>query len=420
MREGFMAKHIIEEAKRCLQCKAPLCRDRGCPVATEIPTMIKRFLEDRIRDAGEMLFANNPLSVVCALICPVERLCEGNCVLAKTGNPIQISSIEHYISFYYLDKVENNSRKNTDKKIAIIGSGPAGITVAIMLAFDGFDITIFESEDKIGGIMRFGIPDYRLPKYLLDKYRDVLIRMGIKIRPNTLIGSVITLDDLFRDGYKAVFIGTGVWNPSPLRVKGESLGHVHYAINYLKNPDAFDLGKKVAIIGAGNVAMDVARTALRKLSEDVCIIYRHGPDAMTAEPHEIEYAKVDGARFEFFRMPVQIVEDGVVLASTTEKVDDAGNVTIEKIDGTEELFPADSIIIAVSQKPRSNIVSTTGGIKTNKFGLVVTDNDGRTTREGVFASGDVVTGAKTVVEAVHFSKRGAKTIEAFVQEKYGF
>ncbi len=414
-----MAKHIIEEAKRCLQCKVPPCRDRGCPVKTEIPTMIQKLLEDRIKEAGEMLFVNNPLSVICALICPVERLCEKNCVLAKAGNAIQISSIEYYISYYFLDKVENKSKKNKNKKVAIIGSGPAGITVAIILAFHGYDITIFESEDKVGGIMRFGIPDYRLPKYLLDKYREILLRIGIKIRPNTLIGPVLTLDDLFRDGYKAAFIGTGIWNPNPLRIKGESLGHVHYAINYLKNPDAFDLGKKIAIIGAGNVAIDVARTALRKTAEDVSIIYRHSPDTMTAEPLEIEYAKIDGARFEFFKVPVEIVEDGVILASTAERKDEAGNITIEKIEGTEELFQADSVIIAVSQRPRANIVSTTGGIQTNRFGLVLTDEHGRTTREGVFASGDVVTGAKTVVEAVHFSKKSAQTIEAFIAEKYG-
>lgn len=414
-----MARHIIDEAKRCLQCKVPLCRDKGCPVQTEIPSMIKMLLDDQITDAGKMLFANNPLSVVCGLICPVERMCEGNCVLAKKGNPIQISSIEHYISQYYLDRVENKAQKDVKKKIAIIGSGPSGVTVAIMLAFQGFDITIFEAEDKIGGIMRFGIPDYRLPKYLLDKYRDVLLKIGVKIRPNTLIGPVITLDNLFSDGYKAVFIGTGVWNPNPLRIKGESLGHVHYAINYLKNPDAFALGKRVAIIGAGNVAMDVARTALRKGAQDVTILYRLGQDTITAEPYEVEYAKVDGARFEFYKAPVEIVEDGVQLVSTTEKVDEGGKVTIETIEGTEELFPADSVIIAVSQKPRANIVSTTGGIKTDKFGLVLTDEEGRTTREGVFASGDVVTGAKTVVEAVNFSKKSAQTIAEYVQKKHG-
>jgi glutamate synthase (NADPH/NADH) small chain len=381
--------------------------------------MIKMLLDDHIKDAGAMLFANNPLSVVCGLICPAERFCEGNCVLAKKGNPIQVSSIEHYISQYYLDRVENTSAKDIKKKIAIIGSGPSGVTVAIMLAFQGFDITIFEAEDKVGGIMRFGIPDYRLPKYLLDKYRDVLLKIGVKIRPNTLIGPTITLDNLFSDGYKAVFIGTGVWNPNPLRVKGESLGHVHYAINYLKNPDAFALGKRVAIIGAGNVAMDVARTALRKGALEVTILYRLGQDTMTAEPYEVEYAKVDGARFEFYKVPVEIVEEGVMLVSTTEKVDEAGKKTIETVEGTEELFAADSVIIAVSQKPRANIVSTTGGIKTDKFGLVLTDTEGRTTREGVFASGDVVTGAKTVVEAVNLSKKSAQTIADFVRNKYG-
>lgn len=414
-----MARHIIEEAKRCLQCKNALCREKGCPVKTDIPTMIKMLLDDRIKDAGELLFANNPLSVVCGMICPVERFCEGNCVLGKKGSPIQVSSIEHYISQYYLDRIDSKCLPDPSKKIAIIGSGPSGITVAIMLAFQCYDVTIFEAEDKIGGIMRFGIPDYRLPKYLLDKYRDVLLKLHIKIRPNTLIGPVITLDNLFSDGYKAVFIGTGVWNPNPLRISGESLGHVHYAINYLKNPDAFSLGKKVAIIGAGNVAMDVARTALRKGSQEVSIIYRLGPDSVTAEPHEVEFAKIDGARFEFFKAPVRIVDGGVMLASSREMKTPDGATVVECVPGTEELFPADSVLIAVSQKPRANIVSTSGGIRTDKFGLVLTDEEGRTTREGVFASGDVVTGAKTVVEAVNFSKKSAETIADFIGQKYG-
>lgn len=410
-----MARHIIDEAKRCIQCRKPLCRDKGCPVRTEIPTAIKMLLAGGIREAGEMLFANNPLSVVCGLICPVDRFCEGACVLSKKGSPIQISSIEHYISQYYLDRVENPCPKDGSKRVAVIGSGPAGISVAIILAFKGFDITIFEAEDKIGGVMRFGIPDYRLPKTLLDTYREILLRIGVKIRPNTLIGPVLTLDTLFSDGYKAVFIGTGVWNPNALRIKGESLGHVHFAINYLKNPDSFDLGKRVVIIGAGNVAMDVARTALRKGSRDVTIVNRLGPETVTADPHEVEFAKADGARFECFKAPVEIVDGGVVLASARAHADDPS--VVEIVSGTEALFEADSVIVAVSQKPRANIVSTSGGIKTNSAGLVVTSEDGSTTREGVFASGDVVTGAKTVVEAVGFSKKSALRIEAHVRQQ---
>lgn len=413
-----MGKHIIEEAKRCLQCKKPLCKT-GCPVGTPIPEVIKMLLDGDIKEAGEKLFDNNPLSVVCSLICPHERFCEGHCVLGKKGTPVQISSIENYISGYFLDKVIMCPELKKNVKVAIIGSGPAGITVAFILARKGYDITIFESEDKIGGVLRYGIPDYRLPKNIIDKMKDILIKIGVKIRPNMLIGPVITLDDLFNDGYKAVFIGTGVWSPKPLRIKGESLGNVHYAINYLKNPDVYDLGKKVAIIGAGNVAMDVARTALRKGCDDVYILYRRGVEDIPATKYEIEYAKLDGVNFEFYRSPVEITDRGVIVSHTRKIAGEDGSINIENVEGTDELFSADSVIIAASQSPRSNIVSNTEGISINKFGLVITDDCGRTTREGVFASGDVVTGAKTVVEAVYYSKKSAAAIEAFIGEKYG-
>ena len=413
-----MGKHIIEEAKRCLLCKKPLCRE-GCPVGTSIPEMISLFLNGDIKGSGEMLFNNNPLSIVCSLICPHENFCEGHCVLGKKGAPVQISSIENYISTYYLDKVQMNPDKKKGAKVAIIGSGPAGITVAFILSLKGFDITVFESEDKIGGVLRYGIPDYRLPKDTIDKMSSMLVKMGVKIRPNTLIGPVLTLDDLFRDGYKSIFIGTGVWSPKPLRIEGESLGHVHFAINYLKNPDVYNLGKKVCIIGAGNVAMDVARTALRKNSSDVTIVYRRGEEDISATKYEIDYAKIDGVAFEFYKSPLRITDQGVIFVQTKKITKDNGEVVITVIPDTEELFAADSVIIAASQNARSNIISNTEGISTSKYGLLITDECGRTTRDGVFASGDVVTGAKTVVEAVHYSKKTACAIEDYIKEKYG-
>lgn len=412
-----MADIIIEEAKRCLQCKKPLCKE-GCPVNTPINEVTKLFLEGNIMEAGKMLFYNNPLSVVCSLVCPHANQCEGSCVLGKKGNSIKFSVIEHYISDYYLNFVSTEVKTNLNKKVAIVGSGPAGITIAIILAAKGYDITIFEGHDKIGGVMRYGIPEFRLPKVILDKLKDKLISMGVKIRPNTLIGPTITIDDIFRDGYKAVFIGTGVWNPKGLGIIGETLGHVHYAIDYLKSPKSYNLGSRVCIIGAGNVAMDVARTALRNGSKEVYIMYRKGLKSVQAEEIEVEYAKLDGVRFNFYQSPFEIVDEGVKYINTKlVGEDEQGKEIIKEIEGSEAIFKADSVILAIGQKPRTNIISSSKGIDVNNGGLVVTDECGRTTREGVFASGDVVTGAKTVVEAVGVSKIVADAIEEYICKK---
>lgn len=323
--------------------------------------------------------------------------------------------IENYISDYYLNSSTSIAQKDIDKKVGIIGSGPAGITIAIILASKGYDITIFEAHDKIGGVLRYGIPEFRLPKSILDKIKEKLINMGIKIRPNTLIGPTITVDDIFRDGYKAVFIGTGVWNPRGLGLKGETLGHVHYAIDYLKSPNVYNLGNKVCVIGAGNVAMDVARTALRNGSKEVHIMYRRGPESMEAEQLEVEYAKVDGVHFNFYKSPIEIIDNGIKYVKTQViEVDENGKEKVKVIEGSEGIFEADSVILAIGQGPRDNIVSTTKGIEVTGKGLLSVDTFGRTTKEGVFASGDVVTGAKTVVEAVRLSKIVANAIDEYV------
>jgi len=409
-----MADIVISEAKRCLQCKKPLCKV-GCPVNTPFNEVVKLFLAGKIIEAGEMLFNNNPLSVVCSLVCPHAIQCEGECVMAQKGNSIKVSMVENYISDYYLNFVSSRATKDTDKKVAIVGSGPAGITIAILLASKGYDITIFEAHDKIGGVIRYGIPEFRLPKAILDKLKDKLINMGVKIRPNTLIGPTITVDDLFRDGYKAVFIGTGVWNPKALAIKGETLGHVHYAIDYLKSPGVYNLGKRVCVIGAGNVAMDVARSALRNGSQEVYIVYRKGPNSMEAEEIEVQYAQLDGVRFNFYQSPLEILDKGVRFIRTKiVGIDENGKEKVVEIEGSEEIFEVDSIILAIGQRPRTNIISSSKGIEVNNRGLLITDECGRTTKEGLFASGDVVTGAKTVVEAVRVSKIVANAIEEYI------
>lgn len=379
--------------------------------------MIELFRKGEMMEAGRLLFENNPLSVVCSLICPHEKFCEGHCVLSAKKKPVAISTIEQYISSYYLTRQSLHPKMLKNDRVAVIGSGPAGLTVAILMALKGYKVTIFESAERTGGILRYGIPEYRLPKKVLDSLEDLLAQLSVKVRPNTLIGPVLTIDDLKRDGYKCIFIGTGVWKPRPLRIQGESLGHVHYAINYLKNPDVYRLGRRVAIIGAGNVAMDVARTALRQGAEEVTVVYRRSEAEMPATPFEYDYARVEGVRFAFQTSPVAITDDGLMVETTVKEVDDSGKATYKPDPATRALFPADAVMIAASQTPQANIVATATGIEVEKGGLVITDDCGRTTLEGVFASGDVVTGARTVAEAVAFSKRAVAAMEGHMEGK---
>ena len=395
-------KELRLEADRCLLCKNARCK-ANCPISTEIPEVIRLFKEGKLDEAGEILFENNPLSAVCAIVCPHEDQCKGNCIRGIKGEPIPFCEMEEFISLKYLKNVKLEKVGNRDERIAIIGAGPAGITLSIILARKGFKVTLFDAHEKIGGVLRYGIPEYRLHNSIIDRYEEILIELGVKIRPNTLIGPVLTLDKLFFDGYKAVFIGTGVWNPKTLNIKGESLGNVHYAIDYLKSPNVYNLGKKVAVIGAGNVAMDAARVAKRNGAEEVYILYRKG----------FEEAKEDDVNFELFKAPIELTEQGVKYIETKNEVSEDGKVSTITIEGTEGMFECDSVIIAVSQSPRKNIVANTTGLDTNKWGLLLTDDKGHTTRNGVFASGDVVTGANTVVHAVSYAKIVAESIEEY-------
>lgn len=399
---------LKDEADRCLLCKKPRCR-ANCPIDTPIPEVISLYKEGRMHEAGEMLFNNNPLSVVCALVCPHEDQCKGNCVRGIKGEPIKFHEMEAEISGKYLDDLDLENVPKDKDRVAIIGGGPAGITIAFTLAQRGYKVTIFDAHDKIGGVLRYGIPEYRLPKIIVDKLEKKLVDVGVLIRPNTLIGPVITLDRLFEDGYKAVFIGTGVWNPKTLNIKGETLGNVHFAIDYLKSPGVYRLGRKVAVIGAGNVAMDAARMA-KINGADVTVLYRKGFEDMTATKEEIREAKENGINFKLFRSPLEIKDNGVRLACTENVIDEDGKVKTKVIEGEEEFFECDSTIIAISQSPRTYIVSSTEDLNTNKWGLLVTDDRGHTTKKGTFASGDVVTGAKTVVQAVVQAKRVAESI----------
>lgn len=407
-----MAVHVINEARRCLQCKKPLCQLKGCPIKTNVPEMIRLFLAGKTDEAGKMLFENNPMSIVCSLVCDHENQCEGNCIQGKRkdGAAIQIPNIEHYISDSYFDKIHLEKLPDTGQRVAIVGAGPAGITIAVKLAALGHRITIFERMDKIGGMMRYGIPAFRLPHSIIDRYQNKLREMGIHFRPNTAIGGALHLDDLFNDGYDAVFIGTGVWRPNRTHCKGESLGNVHFAVDYLRNPEAYDLGDKVAIIGAGNSAIDVARTVVRQGSRNVTLYARSR--RIAASQREIDYAAVDGIDIQQGMAIKEFTEEGPIFIPRV--FDEEGNLVREE---EPVLMPADSTIIAISQGPKDKIVNTTHDLKVSEKGLIVIDECGRTSREGVFASGDVVVGSKNVVLAVHYSKQVAKAIDEYLKSK---
>lgn len=405
-----MAIHIVEEANRCLQCKRPLCQ-RGCPVSTNIPEVIRLFKEGDMAGAGKTLFENNPMSVVCATVCNHEKQCEGHCVRGRKDTPVHFSAIESFVSDLYLDRMVVEHRPSNGRAVAVIGAGPAGITVAVRLAREGYDVTIFDSKERIGGVMRYGIPDFRLPRSILDRYAARMDEMGIKFRANTTIGGALEIHDLFRDGYECVFVGTGVWRPKTLGMRGESLANVHFSVDYLADPGAFDLGETVAVIGVGNSAMDVARTALRRGARRVTMFARS--HHVSASSDELAYAQLEGADIEYGKAITMLTEDGPVFK--TAVFDEGGNVC-----GYEDELDqrrADSTIISISQGPKNKLILTTPGLEGGERGLLVTDERGMTTVDGVFAAGDVVTGSKTVVDAVAGAKRVAASMLEYLEGK---
>ena len=403
-----MALHIVAEANRCLNCKNPRCQ-QGCPVHTPIPMIIQMFKEGKLMEAGQNLFENNPMSAVCAIVCNHEKQCAGNCIRGVKDTPVHFSSIEQYISDMYLDRMEIERPAKKDKRAAVIGCGPAGMTVAIKLAQAGYPVTVFEWKGKIGGLLQYGIPEFRLPKSFLDRYQNRMEQMGITIRTNTTIGSVLMIDELIRDGYDSIFIGTGAEKPRTLGLQDESLGNVLFGLNYLANPKGHKLGDTVAIIGMGNAAIDVARTALRNGSRHVTLYARS--KNVTASSSEVSYAELDGAEFVFGMQIEKITDEGPMFRKAIFDEND-------QIVGYEEepvQIHADSTVISISQVPRAKLVRTTDGLDAGERGTLTVDENYMTTRPGVFAAGDVVTGAKTVVHAVEGAKKAAEAMIQYME-----
>lgn len=405
----------LNEANKCIICKNARCQ-KNCPIDTPIPQIISLYKEGKFEEAGKILFENNPLSAICAVVCPHENQCRGNCIKGIKGDPVHFHDIEYEISTKYLENIKLQKPNQNKIKVAVVGSGPAGITVALNLATRGYDVTIFEKNEKIGGILTYGIPSFRLPRFNVDLLEKRLKELGVKIKLNALIGPVVTLSKLFEDGYKSIFIGTGVWNPKRLNIKGETFGHVHYAIDYLRTPNRYDLGNKVVVIGAGNVAMDAARSAKYFGSKEVYVAYRRGLDDMTATKHEISEAKEEGVLFEIFKSPVEIVDEGIIFESTKKVINEDGSISLVTIPDSKELYECDSILIAISQVPKNTIVINNKGLDVKKGGLLLTDEAGLTTREGVYACGDVTNGAKTVIQAVVDAKKVCDSMDNYLKQ----
>lgn len=400
----------MNDAERCLQCRIPMCK-KGCPIATPIPEIIAKFKDGKIMEAGQQLFENNPMSVFCSIVCDHQAQCAGHCVLGRKGSSVHFYNIEKYVSDAYLDRVRITEKEKKGIKAAVLGAGPAGMSVAVILASNGYDVTVFDDNDHIGGMLRYGIPEFRLPKTIIDRYKKLMDKLEIRFRPNTVLGEALTIDNLFRDGYAAVFVGTGVWRPKTLGIEGESLPNVHFGISYLANPGAFAIGENVAVIGMGNVAMDVARTALRHGAQNVTLYARS--KRIAASEHEMDYARLDGARFEFGQAIERIEPEGPVFRVAVFDEND-------KVTGYEEELNhvrADSVILAVSQAPKNKLILTTEGLEGNERGLLITDENCMCTVPGVFAAGDVVHGSNTVVAAAAEAKRAAEAMMRYMEEQ---
>ena len=437
---GYTAEMAMDEAKRCLNCKNPACRT-GCPVAVRIPEFIAKVAEGEFEAAYEIITSTNSLPAVCGRVCPQEKQCESKCVRGVKGESVAIGRLERFVADWHmaeqarLEKVEVAVPASNGHRVAVVGSGPAGLTCAGDLRKMGYDVTIFEALHKSGGVLVYGIPQFRLPKEIVAKEIDNLKAMGVKIVNNAIIGKSETVDELFADGFEAVFIGSGAGLPQFLHIPGENLLGVYTAnelltrVNLMKAyRDDYDTPIKhfhrVAVVGAGNVAMDAARVAKRLGAEHVYICYRRGRDELPARLEEVEHAEAEGIEFQLLNNPTRILagEDGFVtgielLRQELGEPDEKGRRSPVPVKGSEWVLDVDTVIIAIGTSPNPLIRNTTGGLTFTRKGGIEADEGGVTAREGVFAGGDAVTGAATVILAMGAGKAGAQSIDKYIKEK---
>ena len=435
---GYTEEEAMAEAKRCLNCKHHPCVG-NCPVNIHIPRFIKHIAEGEFEEAAHVLAEYSALPAVCGRVCPQEEQCEKVCVLGKKGDPVSIGKLERFAADWAREhgvEVGKTKEKN-GYKVAVIGSGPAGITCAGDLAKEGYDVTIFEALHEPGGVLVYGIPEFRLPKDIVRHEIENLKKLGVKIETNVIIGRTVTIDDLMdKEGFHAVFIGSGAGLPKFMGIPGENLNGVYSANEFLTRNNLMKayredydtpikVGEKVAVVGGGNVAMDAARTALR-LGAEVWVVYRRTEEELPARVEEVHHAKEEGIKFEFLTSPVEILgnEDGWVKGIRCQRMklgepDSSGRRRPIPIEGSEFEFDVDTVIMALGTSPNPLIPSTTYGLEINDRGCIVTDKNGQTSREGVFAGGDAVTGAATVILAMGAGKQAAIGIDKYIKEKYG-
>jgi len=398
------------EALRCLLCKKPKCALEGCPVHTPVPAAMQLYREGRLEEAGELLFRNNPLSAVTSLVCDWQQFCYGHCVLNVKKVPVRWYEIEQEISGQYLfsKKLNRLSGELEGKRIAIVGAGPAGISAAVWLYEAGADITLFDANGRLGGVLRYGIPAFRLDKKFCDAYERMFQEAGIAFKGGVTVGKDISLAEL-EASFDAVLLGAGAEKPALLRIPGEE--RAVQALSFLKDPGAFHLGRKVIVIGGGNVAMDACRTAVR-MGIETWVYYRKTFENMPANPLEVEEAKADGVQFRVFQAPVEVQEGGVVFRDCENvQPEDGGRVVTRIIDGTDHFVPCDTLITAISEKPDFGLLAGRP-VQLNEWGWPDTGEDGRVKGLGhVWVAGDFILGPKTVVEAVASAKKAVESMK---------
>ena len=435
---GYSEEEAVLEARRCIQCPNTPCVG-GCPVGVPIPRFVEQVAEGNFARAYAIVKSANALPAICGRVCPQESQCEGQCTRGKNGEPVGIGRLERFVADWHREHVEDHPEAPAPNghKVAVIGAGPSGLTAAGDLAKLGYKVTIYEALHLAGGVLVYGIPEFRLPKAIVQKEIDGLKAMGVDIETNMVIGKVLTIDELMGEyGYEAVFVGSGAGLPRFMGIPGESLKGVYSANEFLTRSNLMKAylptsktpirtGKKVAVVGGGNVAMDAARSALRLGAETVYIVYRRGMAELPARKEEVEHAEEEGIIFKTLCNPVEILsdEDGFVKAITCIEMelgepDASGRRRPIEKKGSEFTMDVDTVIMSLGTSPNPLIRSTTPGLETNKHGCIVTEGDeGKTSREGVYAGGDAVTGAATVIKAMGAGKAAAKAIDEYIQNK---
>ena len=435
---GYTEEQAVAEAKRCLQCPQPKCME-GCPVGIDIPAFVKLISEGDFEKAIHVVKERNSLPAICGRVCPQEQQCQKECVMGKAGDPISIGRLERFVADHEMTLGVKNPKKaqSVGKKIAVIGAGPAGLTAAAELAKLGHKVTIFEALHKPGGVLVYGIPEFRLPKRIVQAEADYIQKLGVTIKTNSLIGRIKTIPQLLKEDFNAVFIGTGAGLPRFLELPGENLGGIYSANEFLtrvnlmkayKFPEydtPIKVGEKVVVFGAGNVAMDSARSALRLGAKEVHIVYRRSKAEMPARLEEIENAEEEGVVFDLLTNPIRFIggERGWVTQMECLKMelgepDETGRRRPIPIEGSQFIVDVDTAIIAIGRTPNPIIQLTTEGLETTRKGtIVINELTGKTSLDGVYSGGDIVTGEATVISAMGAGKKAAQSIHEYVTKE---